>query len=314
MMTFETRGEYLIKKYKRDGTLVQEVGPIKNLITNRGLDAIAVGSGLFSQYMFVGTGTTPPAVTDSGMSAYLAKTSTLQDQSSGNLGSPDYVGYHSVTYRFGEGAAAGNLTEVGIGYLEYDTSTPPVEFRRPCSRALIVDALGNPVTITVLSDEYLDVTYTLYVYPPKTDYSSSVTISGVSYGYTVRLANAASTQVYLAASSQQTFYSVFKSYNTTSAALTLGAITDPGPTGEDSFQLYSPTFVDSAYSPGSYTCNSTCTIPLSDYPPTGQSIRGCVLLIMGVLSCSYQIVFTTGIPKTKTKKLVLNLSYSWARK
>ena len=56
-------------------------------------------------------------------------------------------------------------------------------------RALILDGGGSPTTLTILSDETLDVTYTIRVYPPTTDVTGSITLDGVSYGYTIRPCN-----------------------------------------------------------------------------------------------------------------------------
>jgi hypothetical protein len=56
---------------------------------------------------------------------------------------------------FRSGVAAGNISEVGLGW---DNSNL-------WNRALIKDANGDPTTITVLSDEYLDVVSEVRDYP-----------------------------------------------------------------------------------------------------------------------------------------------------
>ena len=64
-------GQYTLRKYKADThELVQEIGPFDNLITDQGLDR--VGTANFANYVFVGTGTATPAVTDSTLGNYLA--------------------------------------------------------------------------------------------------------------------------------------------------------------------------------------------------------------------------------------------------
>ena len=66
-----------------------------------------------------------------------------------------YYRWAKVTWRFGQGVAAGNISEVGLGWGNSNL----------WNRALIKDANGNPTTITVLSDEYLDVVSEIRDYP-----------------------------------------------------------------------------------------------------------------------------------------------------
>jgi hypothetical protein len=60
-----------------------------------------------------------------------------------------------VTWRFGEGIAAGNIAEVGLGWGNATL----------WNRARIKDAQGKPTVITVFADEYLDVVSEIRVYP-----------------------------------------------------------------------------------------------------------------------------------------------------
>lgn len=182
-------GQYTLRKYKADtDELVQEIGPFDNLITDKGLNR--AGAANFAQYMFVGTGTATPAVTDTKLGNYLAYTSGYAPGGIWNSallrgGSPDYWVQGSGTWRFNAGVAAGTLTEVGIGWLE--SGSPPSATHRVSSRALIVDSGGSPISITVLPDEYLDVTYSLRYYPyTGSDVVQTVVISGITYTFTTR--------------------------------------------------------------------------------------------------------------------------------
>lgn len=60
-------------------------------------------------------------------------------------------GWSRRTASFNRGAAAGNISELTTGYNNNNTSA--------MARALVRDALGNPTTITVLSDEVLTMTW-----------------------------------------------------------------------------------------------------------------------------------------------------------
>lgn len=152
-----------------------------NLITNAGLNIIGTAGGYLSRCR-VGTGSAAPAVTDTELDSLLAATNTraVGDVTT-NSGASDYYTSKVIVYRFGEGVAEGNLTEVGIATSDSGATL--------FSRALILDGIGSPTTITVLADETLDVTYELRNYPALTDVTDTITISGDDYDYTLRPAS-----------------------------------------------------------------------------------------------------------------------------
>lgn len=192
-------GRYQIHKYKSDseGNAIESTKELAadwfdNLITNAGLDNIGKTT-TYNKFLgiVIGTGNTPPAYTDVSLASYLTQTTTVQ---SGWVAtrqistSPYYVAF-KITYRFGTGVAAGNITEVGIAGA---TTATPGPTSTLFSRALITDGTGTPITITVLSDEILDVTYELRIYPPNggADITGTfnMTISGTptAFNYTLR--------------------------------------------------------------------------------------------------------------------------------
>ena len=168
------------------GEVRQETDWMDNLVVNQGLDMIGseVSGGIIPfEYCQVGSGNTPPVGGDVDLDTWVAGTNTLQTAAANtNLSVVPFYRSSTLTYRFGEGVAVGNLSEVGIGH----AATGAVLF----SRALIVDGLGVPTTITVLADEYLDVLWELRIYPPTVDITGSfnLTILGVvtSHTYTIR--------------------------------------------------------------------------------------------------------------------------------
>lgn len=139
-----------------------------NLILNNGLNRMGTGSTI--DRCMVGTGTSTPVATQTQLDTRIASTTTAQSTTYGADLVDDYA-YIRRVFRFGAGVAAGNLTEVGVG--NSDTSC--------FSRALILDGLGSPTSVTVLSDEYLDVTYEVRCYPPTTAVAATVNIGGVDY-------------------------------------------------------------------------------------------------------------------------------------
>lgn len=155
-----------------------------NMILDSGLNYLAGGNRNAVSYCFVGTGTTAVAASQTTLVNAIANSSTWQRPFTGGTyvaGPPAYKTDY-ITFRFAAGIAAGNLTEVGVGWNSSGSLF---------SRALILDGGGSPTSITVLSDETLDVTYTLRCYAPA-DVTGIVSLGGVNYNYTIRAAQMAS--------------------------------------------------------------------------------------------------------------------------
>jgi len=182
-------GEYEFRVYKADGRLVRAV-KTKNLLTTGGLNRYVGARTACRQYIFIGTGTTAPSFSDTTLATYKAYKQVSQNPIETNSGSPDYIAKITSYVRFAVGEATGNITEVGAGWA--DTS-PIASNYQLFSRALIQDASSNPVTITVLADEYLDVYYSLQYYPDLADKSYGLTIGGTSYTITQHMYNITST-------------------------------------------------------------------------------------------------------------------------
>lgn len=77
-------------------------------------------------------------------------------------------GYMEMKFsqQFPQGATAGNISEIGCGKANNEL----------LSRALVRDAAGNPATITILSDEFLTVHYTLRIFFPKEDITQNINV------------------------------------------------------------------------------------------------------------------------------------------
>lgn len=178
-------GFFKIEAVRPDGRRRILADWFPNLIVNGGLDMMMAasaetGAGTFATACQVGTGNTAPATTQTALASYLAGTSTQQSSVTGfSAGSP-YYGYARRVYRFAAGVAAGNLAEVGIART---TTTGNL-----LSRALILDGGGSPTTITVLGDEFLDVTYELRQYAPVDDVAFELTIGAVTHDVVARAA------------------------------------------------------------------------------------------------------------------------------
>jgi hypothetical protein len=136
----------------------------------------------------VGTDNTTPQATDTGLLGYVAGTNTKAEIIAGAESSAPYFHWKRIRYRFDVGDTAANLSEVGVGW----ATTGGANL---LTRALIVDALGNPTTVTPKADEILDVWYELRVYPPTGDVTGTLTLDGISYDYLIRASEVTSSSV-----------------------------------------------------------------------------------------------------------------------
>ncbi|KAK6697260.1 hypothetical protein SNK04_014178 [Fusarium graminearum] len=172
---FAVAGHYTIRKYSAGGILIQEL-EFTNLITDAGLNMLE---------------TTPPGARQqqhavrSLLRGYgLNRAGGRRHRPGGLLGHQlvadrsDRHQRHPGRQQLLHGAAlrvpvrsgvgTGNLSELGTG-----TSSTNL-----FSRALIRDPItGNPVTITKLPDEFMDVTFELRAYVSASDTTGTVTIS-----------------------------------------------------------------------------------------------------------------------------------------
>lgn len=142
-----------------------------NLLTNNGMELLK--STGFLATIAVGSGSTAPAKTDTTLEALVASMAATVTVGPNDFAPADYPWCSATaTCQFAKGVAAGNLSELSIG----KTATNLL------ARALIKDAGGNPVTITVTSIELLTVTYQWRVYFDLTyTHDDTFTIDGVDY-------------------------------------------------------------------------------------------------------------------------------------
>lgn len=156
---------------KRNGETVKDTGWFDNLITNQGLDFLGTVDNYVSSCQ-VGSSSTTPQFTDVAMGARIAGSSSSSPE--GRIETATRYAVHKKTFTFAAGAAAGNISEVGVG-----TSTSGNTL---FSRALILDSFGNPTTIVVTAEDELVVIYELWFKQPESDFTS--TVSG--HTFTIR--------------------------------------------------------------------------------------------------------------------------------
>lgn len=136
----------LIKRKKSDDSIVEETGWTKNLVLNSGLNRMSEGTWI--SMCCVGTGNSEPDVAQTKLDNFLASTSYVLESTQGvNYTNAPLYTWVRRTWRFDEGDAEGNVSEVGLGWSPENL----------WNRALIKDLNDDPTTITIFDDEYLDV-------------------------------------------------------------------------------------------------------------------------------------------------------------
>ena len=300
--TFGMLGIFTCRAISADGRVTREVS-FPNLITNLGLDAF--GSGPQFTHMVLGTGTTPPAFTDTGLSVFGVSVnpggSSTSDSGASNIA--PYYGWTSRTWTSSIGGATGNWTEIGVSNQNTNGNLR--------SHALILDNLGNPTTFTVLPTEQFQGTYELRVYPPSVDSPAAITLSGTPYN-TVTRALAVTAPNQPNGGWQPDLSSVtFRPeayYGLDSALYTggLAAVTASQPAGSHFGSISSVS--SASYINGNHFLDNSYVWGSGGSAGTVQTIR--LRLRSGTLQCAY----TPSFSKTSTQQLIHNQRVNWARR
>lgn len=142
----------------KGGKTTKETEWFDNEVLNAGLARMSAGKWI--DRCCVGTGNSTPNASQVALDSFLASTTAISatDVTGVQVTTEPFYLWARRTYRFAVGVASGNLSEVGLGWGDANL----------WNRALMRDISGNPTTITVLSDEYLDVLSEVRVYPQRT--------------------------------------------------------------------------------------------------------------------------------------------------
>lgn len=294
-MQNELAGRYTLRAIRPDGSERIVADWFENLVLDNGLNRI--GSGGIASTAVVGSGSTTPANGQITLTTLVASTSTLQADVKGTDLANNFC-YNRRTYRFAAGTAAGNLSEVGVGWASNNLF----------SRALIKDIGGTPITITILSDEVLDLVYELRMYWPTTDATALINVGGTDYTVTVRASDvdqwANGTNIFnlLTGNGITNGLQDVLAYGPG----TLGAITD-GPGGTFLGRPGTGTF-DGSYVNNSNERDFKLIFGLSDVTASIGAVN--ILTPLG----TYKMGFSPSIPKTSSNILTVNFKLAWARK
>lgn len=292
------QGKYLLVKRKAGTGKITQTLEFSNLITNAGLDRFGVGNPI--SFICLGTSSSTPTNTDTVLGAGLAASTTSAPKIAPEAPSVSN-GYKRTViygYRFSSGVAVGNLTEIGAGW-----GTFPSDYIL-FSRALIKDGSGNPTTLTVLSDETLDVYYTVFHQPDLTDHEYDVTLNGVLTHVTGRPYNV-SGSVSAGLVPRVTALSWMRLHDSG-----LAAITNSPPQGIPS-PILSTSF--STYINSEYKRQSTWNVPLNS---GNGNIKLISLYTQGSNNLDfpgYQFLLDPVITKTSSDIMTVTVEFSWGR-
>ena len=300
---YKIRGEFDVD-IKKGRKVRRVLTACPNLITNSGMDAFGTSAiNSFMAVLRVGTGNTAPAFTDTALVSQVAS------QGGARVGwSWDTVDTHTAvmtqTYTFATGVAAGSLAELGLSTSGAANLT---------TRALFLDSGGNPVTVTVLADEQLIVTYRLYVTPVETDSVFNITVQGTPYTLTMRPSNLGVSFPVASLYNDRRLTVVSNSDVGTSSAATpyygassgIGSVTGQ-PTGSTTTDAPIPSFA--SYTAGSHYRDATLSWGLS---AANQSNIGAFLL--HGIPFFWQVGVSPRFTKTNVETMSLTVRTSWAR-
>jgi len=307
------KGYYRVQVLDKDRNVKRDTGWFPNLITDRGLDYLC---SLYNelngrpQYLIarctVGTGSATPAASDLHLAGTVLGTVIAYNFASVWVSTPEYYAKMTNTYEFALGAVVGNVAEVGLGPSNYVLTSPYDDL---FSRALIVDGLGAPTTITVLSDEILRVFYELRCYcDMASDETYSIDISGVPYDIVMRPSELGNVNMlmngpFFVNNTGGGYTDCAQTYSTN----VLGAKTaSPATTG--GYDIFNAVSVNT-YSLGDHYRDMILTVPVGN----GNYAGGIGAARFGSFFGKWQMNFSPKIPKTNLKILTLTFRHTFAR-
>lgn len=311
-------GHYTVRKINAETKQVVQELQFDNAITNIGLDRLGANGTAAGHVMgncYIGTGTAVPAITDTQMSVYGATSTSKLGQTNQSDVGVDHYCYCAITHQFTPGTATGTWTEVGVGW----SSSPTTNYL--WSRQLFLDGTGSPVAVTVLSMEYLEITYEVRLYPYLTELSGTLALAGGgTYGYKMRARPVSYWTVFANYGGAVMNVNVVSVLGSTAAGATASfpvSLTAQAPTvSAGSLQQANlPSSSIGTYTPGTFKNTSTS----GTLPTTGGNFASGILAAYfynqdgGGISVYNLIIFDTPIPKTSANTVNFTAEISWSR-
>lgn len=292
-------GLFKVEVIRPDGTVETCADWFRNLITDSGLDRLGSGGNPWTTCR-VGTGNTPPAVTDTQPAAQRSAT-TNKTLTTNGINSAEGYSWERYTWTFAQGAVTGNIAELCVGWASSGAGI--------FSRALIKDSSGNPTTIPIASNEILRVTWEVRVAWPTVDLTGTQVFTGNkggTYNWTSRARLVGTSPNWTIANAAAV---VALQANYVNYGGALGPITgEPTYTARDSVSSF---LTPGAYVPASFKATGVLSLDLA-YGNSAAGIKS-ITFTTTMLNCAFQMAFDPPIPKTAEDFLSLPLSVSWGR-
>lgn len=271
-----------------------------NLITNQGLDRLAVGST--TMYCSVGSGNSTPVVGNTGLDLKVGSSAYRSGaEGSGAISVAPYYGWRRYSYSFPVNTVIGNLSEVGIGWGSGTNNDSLF------SRSLIKDENGNPITLSIVADDLLTITYELRLYPILTDSTGTINTGLGTHTYTLRAANV----------TKSPWYGDFGQYTVLGSSSTAYVYpTDIGdvfnvPSGSRSGYIDYTENKATPYVAGSHYRDMKLSFDI-DSGNNAAGIRSFLWLSSRGLG-AFQVQFEPAIPKTNLQRFDITIRVGWGR-
>lgn len=309
-VTHSLSGRFTLAVGRGEGRPGEVLADFKNTILNQGLDFLLANSNTnLSPWRFaqVGASSSPE---DPGQTALLSRIAHTEAEGSvtarNSFSSINIIpgeAYEircSKTIRFPAGAAAGNIAEVAIGW--------GAGVNDIFSRALVRDSNGDPSTVPVGADEFLDVTYTLSIFLDVTDKPFTLNLPEGTHEGVLRPA-------WLTGQRVPVNFFLTHGLNLgevdTNLAVASNGTVGPLTGGVTGARQNAATSVSpQAYAPGSFYRDVLCSLGLSEGNITG----GLGAWEFGFRRWHwYQTDFTPGVPKTVDKVFSIRLRIALGR-
>lgn len=311
--TIGFKGEYSATVLKADGTVKEFLNEektlrsgdvIKNLLLDNFFELLIsvenplpASGALFS--IRCGTGTSPVNTSQSSLQSQLSLTSGAWPANIG-VSHPNSVLDGGVvkseivsTFTFSVGQIVGNISELGVNMTQVQTASNTLIH----SRALVVDNLGNPTTITVTSEEQLIINYTL-----KSEMSSADAVQTVDM-----LINGVPTPVEVTARRiglprlQALAFSRLGTSSTGASAVSSGTLSSPG------------TFVNIGNPGFSYNVSGGKQTNISANISQGNVAGGIGVMRPGDANSWCLFGFNPPLPKTSDRTLFITIRQTFGR-
>lgn len=273
-----------------------------NMVLDSGLNrygSVTTTSGHIGGCILSSATDEPVATQTTVSSAYAGSTTLVSTSVAGsNTTTLPYWTKRQWTYSFAAGVGTGDISQIAMGWGVAANGTATGIF----SLARVKDSNGNPITLTKLADEVLDVRYELQMISPSTDVTGTVVLEGQTYNFTMRPAQAGNWDAY---------YPV--RYTTGTGLFYNGNIGSPLNLPSGSSAAGATNTLSSSVA-GNFYCDGTISASLTQANLSG-GVRSILLQFEGH---KWQIQFSnvvddTAVTKNSTKIFSINFRISFGR-